>query len=245
MSITTIFYERKFAMDNTIFSQRLKEARISAKLTQTELAKISGVTAATISAYECSDGKKGKNPSLENALKLAQALNISLDWLCGSVVNKTKVQISDFLKTIVKLSEVGYGISVDRVDFANNSYADKLLPKADSMIDYDVFCMERDCAEHEHTVFKYEISAITFGDWLIDKFLSEWDKMRELYYKKTIDEGLYKLWLDKQFSDIDKEQKRREAENERLLNCSAPGYEDITFPETPTNKGGADNGEHN
>ena len=57
-------------------------------MTQTHLGRISGVTAATISAYESADGSKGKNPSLENALKLATALNVSLDWLCGRVEKK-------------------------------------------------------------------------------------------------------------------------------------------------------------
>lgn len=225
-------------MDNTIFSQRLREARTAAKLTQAELSKKSGVTAATISAYESSDGKKGKKPSLENALKLAQVLNVSLDWLCGAVINKARIQISDFLKTLVKLSELGYGISVDTVDFANHTFAPKLLPNASDMIDDDTFILLRNIAEGQNETFKYEVSAITFSDSLIDKFLKEWDKMRELYHKKTIDESLYKLWLDKQFSDMDNEQKRREEESKKIFNP-------INASENPPSKEGEDNGEHN
>lgn len=66
-----------------IFARRLRKARERAKLRQCDLSEKAGVTAATISAYESYDGSKGKRPSLDNALKLATALNVSLDWLCG------------------------------------------------------------------------------------------------------------------------------------------------------------------
>lgn len=45
-------------MDISIFSRRLKEARRAKDFTQAQLAKQSGVTAATISAYENTDSKK-------------------------------------------------------------------------------------------------------------------------------------------------------------------------------------------
>ena len=69
--------------ESTLFAQRLKQARTDKKMKQSELSEISGVSIATISAYESADGTKGKNPSLENARSLAKALGISLDWLCG------------------------------------------------------------------------------------------------------------------------------------------------------------------
>ena len=70
-------------MDMLLFSKRLKDARETAKLKQSELAKKSGVTSATISAYENIKNGKTTNPSLENICKLAGTLNVSLDWLCG------------------------------------------------------------------------------------------------------------------------------------------------------------------
>lgn len=179
-------------MDNNLFSERLKEARLTAKLKQTELAKISGVTAATISAYECADGKKGKNPSLDNALKLAQALNVSLDWLCGTSVSNERVQISDLFKMLVKIDDMLYvQIALDDIDF--NTDVDKCLPNAFAML------YRRDGTPPN--------VAITFGNDVIVHFLSEWKKMRELYKNNTIDENLYNLWLTQQFQRIDEEQK--------------------------------------
>lgn len=74
-------------MARTIFAIRLKEARTKAGIKQTELARIVHVTPVTISSYERADTEGstiGKNPSLENALKIARALHVSLDWLCGN-----------------------------------------------------------------------------------------------------------------------------------------------------------------
>lgn len=66
-------------MDLSIFQERLTKSRQSAKLNYKELSQKSGVTATAISYYE----KGEKSPTLESAMKLAVALNVSLDWLCG------------------------------------------------------------------------------------------------------------------------------------------------------------------
>ncbi|MDD6490266.1 MAG: helix-turn-helix transcriptional regulator [Clostridia bacterium] len=66
-------------MDLYIFQERLAKSRQSAKLNYKELSQKSGVTATAISYYE----KGEKSPTLESAMKLAVALNVSLDWLCG------------------------------------------------------------------------------------------------------------------------------------------------------------------
>ena len=60
------------------FASRLREARLAANLQQTELSEKSGVNRKTISYYEVS----GKSPSMDNAMALAKALNVSLAWLC-------------------------------------------------------------------------------------------------------------------------------------------------------------------
>lgn len=66
-------------MDISVFSERLTQARQKKKLNFKELSKISGITATAISYYE----KGTKVPQLDSASKLAVALGVSLDWLCG------------------------------------------------------------------------------------------------------------------------------------------------------------------
>lgn len=76
-----------------VFSERMKTARVEKRLSQAELAKAVGVSAATISSYETTNDPK--MPSLDKAAAIAEALGVSLDWLCGKE-NAGKVQITDF-----------------------------------------------------------------------------------------------------------------------------------------------------
>ena len=66
--------------ENLVFSKRLKETRQSSGMSQADLAERANVTSATISAYEST----GKSPSVNIAMRIAQALDVSLDWLCGN-----------------------------------------------------------------------------------------------------------------------------------------------------------------
>lgn len=66
-------------VDMTIFTERLKELRLKKGLTQTELGEKVGVKQNTFTNWE-----KGKRePSFENLIKLADLLEVSLDWLFG------------------------------------------------------------------------------------------------------------------------------------------------------------------
>ena len=94
-----------FIMALTIFAERMKQARTGAGMKQNELAKAVGVTPATISAYEkASTDGNGKNPTLENAQKIAKALGVSLDWICGNGQptpdDVTSFSLQDYLKSV-------------------------------------------------------------------------------------------------------------------------------------------------
>ena len=61
--------------------ERLEEMRKDKGMTQEDLAKLLDVSSVTISSYE-----RGEIvPKLANLLKLAEVLNISIDYLCGLV----------------------------------------------------------------------------------------------------------------------------------------------------------------
>lgn len=67
-------------MAKTTLGQRIKQARLAKKLTQTELAKKIGSDSHTrISDLE--RGKRGKRPDVEVFAKIAHELGISLEWL--------------------------------------------------------------------------------------------------------------------------------------------------------------------
>ncbi len=46
-------------------------------------------------------------------------------------------------------------------------------------------------------------SFIIFHDSVMQRFLSEWSKMLDLYYEGTIDEKLYRLWLTEKKKEYD------------------------------------------
>lgn len=201
-------------MDISIFSKRLRDTRREKNITQAQLAKMSGVTAATISAYESTDSKKGCNPSLENAAKLAEALSVSLDWLCGSVVNKDKVDTVDFLRMLVKMSE-NTGVSVDDVDIEDYQMS-KIVTNACDLFSDEEYMMNDQYCENNNIDLSWHIPLVGFEKYYIRKFLSEWQKMKALYESNTIDESLYRLWLDKQFSDIEQKEKEEEEHRKEL-----------------------------
>ena len=67
------------------FAERLKELRKQAHLTQVELAKRLGIGQSSYADWE--RGKK--NPTQENLIRLAQTLNVSVDYLVGNSEEKS------------------------------------------------------------------------------------------------------------------------------------------------------------
>ena len=67
------------------FSERLKELRKQAGLTQVELAGKLGIVQSSYA--DCERGKK--KPTQENLVKIAQILNVSVDYLVGNSEEKT------------------------------------------------------------------------------------------------------------------------------------------------------------
>lgn len=64
------------------FPSRIKEARLQAGWTQTQVAEQTGILQSKISKYERGD----LEPTLENLGILAQFYNVSLNWLLGVVL---------------------------------------------------------------------------------------------------------------------------------------------------------------
>jgi len=71
-------------MEN-VFPERLKQARNRLRMTQANLAEKSGLSYASISAYE----KGAKTPNIIIASALAKVLCVSMDWLVGLDDNQT------------------------------------------------------------------------------------------------------------------------------------------------------------
>ena len=83
------------------FDKQLSELRKAKKFSQEELAKLAGVHTNVLGRYERGEAK----PSIEIAVKLAEALEVSLDFLVGKSDLQIDKGIADKILTIQKLPE--------------------------------------------------------------------------------------------------------------------------------------------
>ncbi|HEM3438617.1 helix-turn-helix transcriptional regulator [Streptococcus suis] len=67
------------------FSERLKELRKKANFTQVEVAEKLGISQPAYASWE----RGAKKPTQENLVKIAQVLNVSVDYLLGNSEEKS------------------------------------------------------------------------------------------------------------------------------------------------------------
>lgn len=115
------------------FSKNLRDIRKSKGWTQSQLAdKITqagiSIKAATIAAYENSNPEKRKNPSMEKAIAIADALGTTLDELFGFTgdyhsVGKEKTPLNVYFFMLMELSKLySSRIKTVRDDLNQESY---------------------------------------------------------------------------------------------------------------------------
>lgn len=158
-----------------LFAKRLRELRESLNLTQAEFAERTGFTQATLSAYENSL----KVPSLDIVMGIATECKVSIDWLCGlsesKMLNGNVNTYSDLLRIVVSLDEA-LGIGVSSINL-QEAYFDGYI----------------NCSDYTSDV----CPCIYFTDDMFGKLLHDWDKIKQLHTNKTIDDDLYKMWIDR------------------------------------------------
>ena len=81
------------------FAKRLNEIRTEKKLTREKLGQIIGTSGAIIGMYE----REERNPSVEVARKIAQALDVSLDFLVGAIDLRIDANILSKIQQIQEL----------------------------------------------------------------------------------------------------------------------------------------------
>ena len=120
--------------DVKLFSERLKAARTAKHISQADLAKAVGVSAATISSYETVNG--AKIPSLDKAEAIANELGVSLDWLCGHETNDI-VDTRKIMNTFLfLLSNLDWEIDTDPSHFMCDNTAYALAGKSQMIRDF-------------------------------------------------------------------------------------------------------------
>ncbi len=91
---------RKSSPSSTIFPERLQAAREKRDLSQGDLAKRAGFQASAISHFETGSRK----PSFDNLRRLADALEVTTDYLLGRVEDTDSLADADILFRNLKLA---------------------------------------------------------------------------------------------------------------------------------------------
>lgn len=159
---------------NKILSERIKELRTIKGLTQKEFAESINVSTVSVSSYETGV----KTPSLDMITCIAQKYSISIDWLCGlndnMVSDNNITTYRDLLKLFIALLDT--------------RYENKPTVPIINIIDTD----------------NASVIITLNEDKNFQNFFSKWCDIFKLYCEKTIDEDLYKMWIEKQLEDYDR-----------------------------------------
>lgn len=97
-----------------IFLKRLKTARDLRDLSQSELAARSGLQASAISHFETG----GRKPSFDNLKRLADALDVTTDFLLGRVDDPNALGAADRLHR-----------HIDQLSVSDKEFAEDMLEK--------------------------------------------------------------------------------------------------------------------
>lgn len=120
--------------------------------------------------------KNNINPSISIARRIAENYNVSIDWLCGL---SEKRNYNDTIET--------YGDAI------------RLLLKLDEKLDIAVSTGLTDIPSFDCVPY----AELSFGNFKMQEFLREWEKMKELHDQCTIDDEVYSLWAEKTLKKYD------------------------------------------
>lgn len=156
------------------FSDKLKELRQELCLSQKDFAETINVSAMAISNYE----NGTKSPSIDTVYQIAKTHNVSIDWLCGlSTRRQTEIEaMSDVLELLFSIEK-----STPLEIFSNTELVNQNVFNHNEYPDLE----------------EVNVHEICFLSGLLDGYIEEWDKMRNLYKSGTIDDELYSLWKEK------------------------------------------------
>ena len=83
------------------FSERLKKLRKKANFTQVEVAEKLGISQPAYASWE----RGAKKPTQENLVKIAQVLNVSIDYLVGN--SEEKLDELDNIELLFRMNSKG------------------------------------------------------------------------------------------------------------------------------------------
>lgn len=198
-----------------IFFIRLKETRTKLGLTQKQVSEAANISAASYSAYEQQDGK---TPPLDIAYRIADALNVSLDWLTGRENDHTIKTYQELALLLVKLS-MGIGLYIGVQEDVEEADALNFLCTLKFVGFTGTNDITPDDLEEKDNFYNQMLNDAKNGTRFVD-FLKEWKKIYKLFYLGTIDANLYELWCNKAISELKGDARRSSSLKSGILNTA-------------------------
>jgi len=147
-----------------MLNKNIKELRISKGYTQSDAAKIFGITAPAYSAYE-----SGKSiPPLDKLIHISKHYDVSLDWLCGLLDERPLFSSIGDIALLVHELVSGSKFSLSLVDrkIGNSTYTDIQLTSIYKNTSHSLTQFLQDYLDMKKVLDKKQISIDVFNEWL-------------------------------------------------------------------------------
>lgn len=179
-------------MQTDIFSSRLRETRGRLGLTQKQISEKAGISSVSYSAYESGT----KMPPLTIAVKLANAMGVSLDWLCGLDVQTNLQTYADVARTLVSLDSA-IDLSIDDRRYlitSDEGYLETERWGFECLVTLYRDATNDDAECHDDVNGWDGVNSMLFRD-----FLQTWVKTRPLIKSGDFDYDFFAPWLKEQY----------------------------------------------
>lgn len=168
-------------MNANQFAERFTQARTQKKFTLKQLSEQTGISVSALSHYA-----NGANlPPLDAAVKIADALAVSLDWLCGADSNNESGKMNDCGDLIRALSSM---LTTKTIHYEPG--------EGESMYDEgDIY----------GATFSEDGNSIIIESRRVPCFVDfqSWSKLLDLLRKKVINEEIYTAWIEKKITQAE------------------------------------------
>ena len=171
------------------FAKRMKEQREKLGLTQAQLGDKINVSAQTISAYEKNiSSDKGKTPTLDKVIAIANVLGVSIDYLCGTVPAQqgcSMESLRDVAECLIRISKYVqcYGGVKKRGLTEDEDLEQSGLPE-------------------EYREDYIPMAVFTLDNRYLAKFFDTKKKLVSLYNDGTLSKELYETIINGQLADL-------------------------------------------
>ncbi len=173
--------------DISNFGERLLAERKKRKLTQGKLAEKAKIAAQTVSYYE----KGTKLPTLENAIAIANALGVSIEYLCGGEAGTTSA--STPITTVADLVNRIFEMSAFDCKIIPETYEEEIQVDGD---DYPEWGKET-----------FEAISIRFSERdqpKLVEFFKKRKRILDLLNDNVLDRTFYDSWVDGEMQKLSK-----------------------------------------